>query len=126
MVAFASKRSVGSLMQRFIHCRTGFPLRNLSVRDFLRAEDDVLLAGAGPLSFCAKRVRLLRHQIVPAVLGRYSALRSGKGHKRHFAPDGARYLGIIYLAATAFHLRGESRPRRLRLRCDMIDANQSP
>jgi hypothetical protein len=31
---------------------SGFPLRNLSVRDFLCAGDDVLLAGDGVLSFC--------------------------------------------------------------------------
>ena len=46
---------------------SGFPLRDLSVRDLLCAGDDVLLARGGALSFCSRRVRLLRHQIVTAV-----------------------------------------------------------
>jgi hypothetical protein len=52
---------------------SGFPLGD-SVRDFLCAGDDVLRARGGALSFCSRRVRLMRHQIVLAVLGRYSAL----------------------------------------------------
>ena len=35
----------------------GFPLRDLSVRDFLCAGDDVLLARGSALSFCSRRVR---------------------------------------------------------------------
>ena len=50
---------------------SGFPLRKLSVRDLLCAGDDVLLARAAALSFCSRRARLLRHQIVTVVLGRY-------------------------------------------------------
>jgi hypothetical protein len=42
---------------------SGFPLRDLSVGDFLGARDDVLLARAGSLSFCLSRFHLLRHQI---------------------------------------------------------------
>jgi hypothetical protein len=46
---------------------TGFPLGDLSGRDFLSAGDHMLLARGGTLGFCSRRVRLSRHQIVPSV-----------------------------------------------------------
>ena len=80
----AKQAFVGRLLSDLWFQRlSGFPLRSLSVRDFFSAGDDVLLARGGALSFCSRRVRLLRHQIATAVLSRCS---------------------VLYLAATAFHL----------------------
>ena len=53
----------------------GFPFCDLSIRDFLCAGDDVLLAGAGTLCFCLGLVQLLHHQIVTVVFSGYSIIR---------------------------------------------------